>query len=457
MNQALRNIPDRSLDMSPHTSPLVLVVDDDEAIRNTLSQVIRDENYQTITAANGAEAIELAAMYHPAVIFLDIWMPGMDGIDTLSQIKIASPLSQVVMISGHATIATALEATKRGALDFIEKPLDIEGVICTLRKAFNLICKSDIEMSHFRDEALATKPISAGAMGIAQHLGILSKGLAGRNRGQRTLKHSAVMYGQGLHSGQKSGLVLEPLPVDSGIYFSRMGASFAVPAVVDYVDSTSFATTIRSQDVSASTIEHLMAALHVYGISNLLVKCNGEVPIFDGSAEEFCRVIEEIGIEEQGGEWFEIVPDRDYHLEVAPGERISLFPSEKLTVSYFLEYPAPVGKQQIEVEVDSVGDFRKDISSARTFGFMKDVERLQKAGLAAGGRLDNFILIGNDGAVNTELRFADELARHKILDILGDLFLLGRPLRARVVANMTGHSDNVKLLAQMRDAAYEKR
>ena len=277
-----------------------------------------------------------------------------------------------------------------------------------------------------------------------------SKGLAGRNRGQRTLKRSTILYGQCLHSGMKSGLVLEPLPLNSGIHFDKIAEAHPVPAYVDYVESTSFATTLRSGPTEASTIEHLLSALHAYGISNLLVKCNGEVPIFDGSADEFCRVIESVGIEEQGGFWHEIAVDRLLtYSDEETSEQLSIEPADVLTITYDLDYPAPVGHQNYTFRLDDVDAFKREIAPARTFGFMKDIEQLQKAGLAAGGRLDNFILIGADKVVNTELRFKDELVRHKILDVIGDLFLLGRPIRGHIKARMTGHSDNIQLARRL--------
>ena len=118
---------------------------------------------------------------------------------------------------------------------------------------------------------------------------------------------------------------------------------------------------------------------------------------------------------------------------------------------YELNYPQPVGSQRVEFKMNGVDTFKEEIAPARTFGFLKDIERLQKAGLAAGGRLDNFILIGNDEIINTELRFPDELARHKILDILGDLSLIGRPLSGTITARMTGHSDNIGLLRLIKE------
>ena len=427
----------------------ILIVDDEESICSSLQSVLEDEGFRSATANNGKDALILVEQLSPKVVFLDIWMPGSDGIETLEQIKKLSPSTEVIMISGHATIANALEATKRGASDFIEKPLGIDSVLFSLSRAFD---------RHSREEQVA-----AGRLGgpVLKHPGAFGRQQAGRNLGQRTIRRSTVLYGQCLHSGQKSGLVLEPLPANSGIHFSMMGDSRTVPAFVDYVQSTNLATTIRDGFTHAMTIEHLMSALQAYRISNLLVKCNGEVPIFDGSAREFCSVLETVGIEEQGGEWYEIdvqspltqfVGEKNGIREEITIEPLPAGEKASLVVCYELNYTPPVGRQVYEFRFDSPESYREQIAGARTFGFMRDVERMQRAGLAAGGRLDNFILIGTDGVVNTELRYPDELVRHKILDIIGDLFLIGRPLRAKITARMTGHSDNIGLLKQIHES-----
>lgn len=422
---------------------LVLVVDDEESIRSSLSNVLSDEGFSVLTASNGEEALNYVRSEKPTLIFLDIWMPGWDGIETLEKIKAESPDTEVVMISGHATIANALEASKRGAFDFIEKPLSIDSVLLSARRA---LAKRD---SSIQEQVDHLKPIFT-------HRGILSKGLAGKNLGQRTIRDSIVLYGKGLHSGQKSGLVLEPLPLNSGIHFGKIGESKTVPAIVDFIESTDFATRLTNGEHAVATIEHLLSALHAYKISNLLIKCNVEVPILDGSAIEFCKAIEDVGIREQGGEWYEISLDQTYSFiaESGRGEKITLEPSDKFEVNYRLLYPEPIGEQSFTYILDSAESYRDQIAPARTFGFMKDIDRLQRAGLAAGGSLNNFILIGEDKVINTELRFPEELARHKILDAIGDLFLLGRPLRVKVTAEMTGHSDNVALLKKVAEKAF---
>lgn len=442
---------------------LVLVVDDEETICSSLTSVLRDESFDTITANNGLDAILKVKSFKPDLVFLDIWMPNSDGIETLEQIKAISPETPVVMISGHATISNALEATKRGAFDFIEKPLGIESILLSAERALERRSKSS-ETAEVVEFPTARATRSEGKVStVLSHPGMTTTHFAGRNLGQRTLKQSVVLYGQCLHSGQKSGLVLEPLPQDSGIHFAKMGDSRAVPAFIDFVESTDLATTLRSGGTTAATIEHLMAALSAYRISNLLVKCNGEVPIFDGSAREICEAIEAVGIEEQAGDWYELAVDQLLQYGGGIGKRgsgardyaeesITIEPGEGLSVVYELSYPQPVGSQRVEFRLDGVESFKSQIAPARTFGFLKDIERLQKAGLAAGGRLDNFILIGTDEIINTELRFPDELARHKILDILGDLSLFGRPLAGKITARMTGHSDNIGLLRAIKSA-----
>lgn len=160
-------------------------------------------------------------------------------------------------------------------------------------------------------------------------------------------------------------------------------------------------------------------------------------------------MFEETGVEEQDGEWYEIAVDCSYRVE-KDGEFVTIEPSDHLIVDYTLDYQAPVGRQHYVFDMQGVESYRREIAGARTFGFAKDVTMLHRAGLAQGGRFDNFVLIGRSrGAVNTDLRYPDELVRHKILDIMGDLYLLGRPIRGKITASMTGHSDNYALLKQL--------
>ena len=202
----------------------------------------------------------------------------------------------------------------------------------------------------------------------------------------------------------------------------------------------------------AKTVEHLMAAFHAYGITNVLVKMQAEVPILDGSALELCALLDEAGILDQAATVEEIVIDERYAVGADEPDRkgIAIEPADAFIVHYTLDYPAPIGRQEFEFRLSDLETFRREIAPARTFGFVQEIEQLEQMGLAAGGRLNNCILVGEEGVVNAPLRFPDEFARHKILDVIGDLYLLGRPVRGKITARMTGHSDNAALLRVLR-------
>lgn len=413
------------------TNKSILVVDDDDAVRHALACLLKDEGYKVSEASRGREGVNIVLSESPDLVFLDVWMAGLDGLETLQMIKRLSPSTRVVIISGHASLNTAVEASRLGAEEFLEKPLDLNIVL-------DLVSGLLEKTAEKKDEDVLSYPDLQSSL------------LAGKNLGQRTLSDSLVFYGQGLHSGKKSGLVLEPLPLNSGIHFRAAGGSKSIPAHLNAVNSTAYSTALSVSGNSVSTIEHLMAALHAAGISNLLVKCDHEVPILDGSSIEFVNAIGSVGLTEQGGDWFELVPSEKISFETGrEGECITLEPAESLTIDYTLNYPEPVGSEFYSYSHTGLDSFKDQISEARTFGFVSDIEKLQKAGLAAGGRMDNFIMLSETGVVNTKLRYENELCRHKILDAMGDLFLLGRPLCAKVTASMTGHSDNVNVLKRL--------
>jgi UDP-3-O-acyl N-acetylglucosamine deacetylase len=269
---------------------------------------------------------------------------------------------------------------------------------------------------------------------------------------QKTLQKSVVLSGQGLHSGVKTGLILHPLPANRGILFAGISGDVTLPAHLDYVGSTGYATSLRSKGFAIGTVEHFLAVMHSYGITNLLVKVQGEVPIMDGSAVEFCQAIEEAGIAEQAEDCSEIIIDRPYEVQAKDGESIRIVPAASFSVRYLLRYPEPVGEQEHNYMYGGPEFFKAEIAPARTFGFLRDIEKLQTMGLAGGGKLNNCIIIGDEKIINTDLRYPNEFARHKILDILGDFYLLGRPIRGAISASMTGHSDNIALLRQIRSS-----
>jgi UDP-3-O-acyl N-acetylglucosamine deacetylase len=427
----------------------ILIVDDEASIRKSLEGVLSDEGYSCALACDGADALAQLQSIHPSLVILDIWMPGMDGIETLRRMKAAQPETPVIMMSGHATISTAVKATKSGASDFIEKPLELDLVLNAIRRALGTqdAARSAVAGEHAGSTGLRSRE----GMPELQPLVFRKQTLRGALMPQRTLARSAVLYGQGLHSGKKSGLIFEPLGANSGIHFVGVSDNRAIPAHLDFVESTGYATTIRLGTTHVATIEHVMSALNAYGVSNLLIKCNGEVPVLDGSSVEFCSLFEEVGFENQVGDWHGILVREPFRIDAGKAS-IRLEPCDAFEIDYTLEYPAPVGKQRFLFRLDDPATYRKEIAPARTFGFARDIGQLQRQGLALGGRFDNFVLFGEEGPINDTLRFPDEPVRHKIMDMIGDLYLLGRRLQARVVAHMTGHTQNIAILKKVRES-----
>lgn len=420
----------------------ILVVDDEDDVRESVREVLSDEGYRVVDTADGARVLDMIRDERPELVLLDIWMPQVDGIGLLKEIKSQEPDINVVMVSGHGNIHTAVTATKYGAFDFIEKPVSLDGLLTTVQRALG---ESPVA-SDGPAASLPLRKVKAVKPAVLTH-----KEAAPHTVKQKTLQKSVVLSGQGLHSGVKTGLILHPLAPNSGIQFTGISADVNVPAHLDYVGSTGYATTLRSSGFAVGTVEHLLGVLHSYGITNLLIKVQGEVPIMDGSAIEFCQAIEEAGIVEENAELAEIVIDKPYQVDAKGGESIRIVPSLDFSVHYIMRYPAPVGEQEYRYRHQGGASFKREIAPARTFGFLRDIAKLQTMGLANGGRLSNFILVDDEKIVNTELRFANEFARHKILDILGDFYLLGRPLRGAITARMTGHSDNIALLRQLRE------
>lgn len=443
--------------MTPNSSTaprLALIVDDEPGILTTLSGILADRGYGTLCAASGNEAIELFRLHRPDVVFLDIWLPDRDGLETLQVLRADDPAAAVVMMSGHGTTATAVKAIKMGAYDYLEKPLSLRRVVEAADGAIDQKIALGLRRESGESPEAAGPGAPAAGFDLERQIAPpppLSI-LATNGRRQRTIRHSTVIYGLGLHSGARTGMVIQPLPPDSGIHFYTLPGGQMIPAHVSQVADTDYATTIGRDGDSVRTVEHFLSALHAAGITNLLIKLHGEIPVLDGSAVEFCQRLRAIGVEDQEEPQRELVVDRVY--EVGSGEKkLTLEPYDGFSVSYKLRYPPPVGEQEHEFELHSFEGYEREIAPARTFGFMKDLKMMAELGLGSGGRLDNFILVGEDDVLNTELRFENEFARHKILDIIGDLYLLGYPIRGKVTASLTGHRDNIAMLRQIWAAA----
>jgi len=276
---------------------------------------------------------------------------------------------------------------------------------------------------------------------------------------QQTLKNAIHCTGIGLHSGEDIALCLYPAEAGTGIVFKRtdpVAGSPLIPALYDNVSDTRLCSTISNGDgVSVATVEHLMSALAGCGVDNALIEVSGaEVPVMDGSAEPFVFLIECAGLEQQLAPRQYIKVLRRVEVE-ENGNRAVIEPSDCLSIELTIDFPHEViGKQSLRVDVTN-NLFKSDISRARTFGLLEEVETMRKMGLARGGSLDNAVVIGADAVLNAEgLRYDDEFVRHKILDCVGDLALAGMPLLGAVSAYRTGHALNNKLLrALFSDAA----
>ena len=408
----------------------VLVVDDEERIRSSLRGILSDEGFRVLDTGNSTAVLEIVEREQPSLVLLDVWMPEMDGIELLRQIKTLNPGIEVIMISGHANIQSAVAAIKLGAAGFIEKPFSVTGLLAAISRALG-------------ENGAVSAPrgsVNGGAAAVA------SSGTV-KTRRQKTIAKAAVIGGQGLHSGFKTGVILHPAPIGSGISFTSLSDDPPLPALLENVTATSYNTTLSGAGLTVRTVEHLMSVLHAAGITNLLVKTQEELPAFDGSAAEFCKLVAASGVEEQNASIAPITLERPIAVgDQASGEFIQIEPAETLTIDYTLEYPHPVGRQVVHFELDSFEGYASEIAPARTFGFVREIKKMSEMGLASGGRLDNVILVDDERIVNTQLRFADEFARHKVLDLIGDLYLLGRPILGHVVASKTGHSDNVALV-----------
>jgi UDP-3-O-[3-hydroxymyristoyl] N-acetylglucosamine deacetylase len=418
----------------------ILVVDDDVGVVHSVEAVLRDEGFDVVAVNGGRDAVAAVERWSPSLVLLDVWMPDLDGIEVLERIRAKRKDLPVVVVSGHGTVELAVKATRLGAVDFIEKPFSIDGLLSSVRRALGRARSSDSEPPRATTREPQAKTARRNGPTVPR----------------RTLADSVVSGGLGLHSGVRTGLILHPLPPGSGIRFGRVGSESYVDAVVENVDSTGYATTLYKDGMVARTVEHLLATLHAYGVTDLLVKVEGEVPILDGSAVQLCELIESAGVVEHGRPVAAFSIDREVRVDAGDDRFISIAPFDGLRVTYELVYPDPVGPQTYCFELSDAESFKREIAPARTFGFVEEIRALEAAGLGQGGQLGNFILIGETGIVNTELRFPEELARHKILDILGDTYLLGAPLRGDIHARKTGHSNNVELVRRLRAAATRR-
>jgi UDP-3-O-[3-hydroxymyristoyl] N-acetylglucosamine deacetylase len=271
---------------------------------------------------------------------------------------------------------------------------------------------------------------------------------------RQTVAGPVEIDGVGLHSGRPVRMRLLPAGAGSGIVFVRTDAGgVEIPATLEHAGPSNYATVIRKGEVSVGTIEHLMAALYALLIDDLRIELNGpEVPVMDGSSRPFVEMVERAGRAE-------LPLPREYMTLVKPvvvsreEKRIAAYPSREYRVTYAIDFDHPLlGYQELSATLWKSGDFAEKLAPARTFTFESEVRKMRQAGLALGGSLDNAVVIGELDLLNPELRFKDEFVRHKMLDLTGDLSLLGHPLRAHVVAYRAGHDLHAQLARRIWEA-----
>ena len=267
---------------------------------------------------------------------------------------------------------------------------------------------------------------------------------------QRTLRRSTTCAGIGLHSGNKVTLSLKPAPADSGIRFRRADlGGLEVPATVKNVGSINYATGLIRDAVKVGTVEHLLAALVSLGIDNVVVELNSpEVPIMDGSSAPFIYLIQEAGIKDLAQPRRFLKVQRPISLSRGD-KRIAVYPSDHFKVTYSIAFDHPLLRHQARTMRVSEESFVEEIAPARTFTFLKEVEMLRQKGLALGGSLENAIVVGETGVLNNGLRFDDEFVRHKILDAIGDMALLGHPIIGHLVVHRGGHALHAEFAARV--------
>jgi UDP-3-O-[3-hydroxymyristoyl] N-acetylglucosamine deacetylase len=268
---------------------------------------------------------------------------------------------------------------------------------------------------------------------------------------QQTIAGPIAFTGIGLHTGENATVRILPAPAGKGIVFRRVDLdNFELRADVGSVARVAYATTLMSRGVWISTVEHLLSALYGTGIDNAYIELdNFEVPILDGSALPYTEAIARTGIVKQKRPRRYMRITREFVL--TDGDKtLGIYPSGAFSVQYDINFPHPlIGRQIFELELTD-GRYAESIAPARTFGFYRDVEKLQSGGLIRGGSLQNAIVLTDTGMLNeTSLRFQNEFVRHKILDLLGDFALIGQPVLGRLVADRAGHALHTRFVAEL--------
>ena len=408
----------------------VLIIDDEEDILSSCKAVLEDEDYDVETAKDYDEAIKIFESKKIDLVFLDVWLPNVDGLDILSNIKEKYPNTTVIMMSGHAGVETAVRATKMGAYDFLEKPISISKLLSSCDEVLNKKeNNNETEINYSNNNHNKSK---------------LKYKIP-----QRTIAKSVVVSGFALMEGRKTALTLVPAEVNTGIVFVDINSNTRIKLSHENILSKDKSGAVNSTALVSGnrhikTTEHFLAALHMMGITNLIVKCDGEVPNVDGSALVFCDALKEAGYIEQEDYIEPIVIDRELvYGNVNDNETyIILSPYDGLEVNLRIDFAGSIGVQQFDYKFESFEQFSEDIGRARSFNTLDNIDYAQKMGMAGSGMIGSHIILCEGKVINTKLHFDNEFVRHKILDIIGDMYILGRPIKAKIRANKSSHSFN---------------
>ncbi len=434
----------------PNMNP-ICIVDDESSICTTVAGILKDEGYQTLIFPDAESLWQSLDTMEPSLVLLDVWLPGIDGMQLLKRLHDRFPALPVIMMSGHAGIEAAVAAIKAGAYDFLEKPLHLEVLLDKVESALKHTPAGDDTAlpSDTRLEIVSTDlSVPPGMVEVVDS-----------PVRQRTLKGNVVLNGIGLLSGKNTGIILSPLGTDEGIVFQTLDGQ-TIPGHITSLDDFSKTAPLKTFSANSTildngrrrvrTVEHLMAALSMYGITNVLIKVEEEIPNVDGSARDFCVLIEEAGIEEQNAQTKLAVVRKKIGVgnEQKHEKHIYAEPFDGFEISMRVDYPLPIGEQVLTFNPQN-NSFTKEIAPARSFNTFENIEMAQKLGKVGGGYLNSHIIMYDGKVINTKLRYPDEFVRHKILDLIGDLYLLGLPIKGRVIANMTSHGFNQALVQRL--------
>jgi UDP-3-O-[3-hydroxymyristoyl] N-acetylglucosamine deacetylase len=432
----------------------ICIVDDESSICSTIAGILKDEGYKTAEFPDAESFWQKIDAIEPSLVLLDVWLPGMDGMQLLKKLRDRFPLLPVIMMSGHARIEAAVAAIKDGAYDFLEKPLHLEVLLDKVESALkHRPANRGVDLPSDMRLEIATADFSI-LPGTVQ---VVDSPVS-----QRTIKGNVVLNGIGLLSGRNTGIILSPLGTNEGIVFQTLDGQTInghITSVEDYFQPkakmtfSANSTTLDNGRRRVRTVEHLMAVLSMYGITNVLIKVDEEIPNVDGSARDFCDLIEGAGIVEQSATTKVAVIRRKIGVGIEDSREKHLYaePFDGFEISMRVDYPPPIG-EQILLFNPSSGSFKTEIAPARSFNTFENIEMAQKLGKVGGGYLHSHIIMYDGKVINTELRYPDEFVRHKTLDLIGDLYLLAMPIVGRISANMTSHGYNQALVQRLYQA-----